>query len=65
MKYALISSNELRETGFRVAEVVEVPFEVYHTLFFVECLDDVVADQFWYDPSDKKIKPIESNVFEE
>lgn len=50
MKKALISSIEPRETGYRVAEVCSQTFEVASPLFWVDCADDVVADQFWYDP---------------
>ena len=59
MKTALISTVESRETGYRVAEVVAQgnEFEVNSALFWVECADDVVADEFWYDPSDELIKP--------
>ena len=58
MKEALISPNEPRETGYRVAQVVEQgqTFEVGAPLFWTSCADDVVADQFWYDPSDQLIK---------
>jgi hypothetical protein len=59
MKEALISPNEPRETGYRVAQVVDEgqTFEVGSPLFWTLCADDVVADQFWYDPTDKLIKP--------
>lgn len=53
---ALISPNEPRETGYRVAEVSETDFEVASPLFWVDCAEDIVADQFWYDPSDQTIK---------
>ena len=56
MKKALISPNEPRETGFRVAEVCEQPFDIALPLFWVDCADDVVTDQFWFDPSDQTIK---------
>lgn len=57
---ALISSIEPRETGFRVAQVESdhKTFPVADGLFWVTCANDVVADQFWYDPSDQEIKPI-------
>lgn len=55
---ALISPLELRETGFRVAEVCTQSFEVAQPLFWVDCADDVVADQFWFDPTDQTIKPV-------
>ncbi len=59
MKEALISPAEPRETGYRVAQVVDEgqTFEVGHPLFWTKCSNDVVADHFWYDPSDKLIKP--------
>ena len=57
-KQALISPNEPRETGYRVAQVEPdgQTFEVGAPLFWTPCADDVVADQFWYDPTDKLIK---------
>ena len=60
MKEALISTIEPRETGYRVAQVVAEgeTFPVSLELFWTPCADDVVADQFWYDPSDDQIKPI-------
>lgn len=59
MKEALISTIEPRETGYRVAQVVpeNETFPVAPALFWVPCADDVVADQFWYDPADQTIKP--------
>lgn len=57
---ALISSIEPRETGYRVAQVEpdENIFGVADVLFWVDCAEDVVADQFWFDPSDQTIKPV-------
>ena len=55
-KQALISPNEPRETGYRVAQVESQTFEVGQPLFWTPCADNVVADQFWYDPSDQLIK---------
>jgi hypothetical protein len=59
MKEALISTIEPRETGYRVAQVVPTgeTFPVASALFWTPCADNVVADQFWYDPSDQQIKP--------
>ena len=59
MKQALISPSESVETGYRIAEVVntEQTFEV-GGCFWTPCADDVLADQFWYDPSNELIKPI-------
>ena len=42
----------------RVAEVSDTPFEVAKPLFWVDCADDVVADQFYYNTNDKEIYPI-------
>jgi hypothetical protein len=63
-KQALISPNEPRETGYRVAQVEldGQTFEVGAPLFWTPCADDVVADQFWYDPSDQLIKPFPVEV---
>ena len=54
MRHALISPNETTYSydgsalGQRVAEVEVAPFEVAPPLFWAECSDDVVADQFYY-----------------
>jgi len=55
---ALISKVEPRETGFRVAQVEldNQIFGVAPDLFWVDCADNIVADQFWYDPLDETIK---------
>ena len=58
---ALISSIEPCKTGYRVAQVVanNAIFPVAEPdLFWVDCADDVVQDQFWYDPLDQQIKPV-------
>jgi hypothetical protein len=59
-KQALISTIEPRYTGFRVAQVVNSKadtFEVDDNLFWADCADDVVADQFWYNPDNQLIEP--------
>lgn len=58
MKKALIASNEIRETGYRVAQVElsENIFDVNDNLFWVDCPDDLEADQKWFDPSDNSFK---------
>ena len=58
MKNALISPSEPCEQGYRVAEVADSPFPVGEPLFWVDCADDVVADQFWYDPATQTILPV-------
>lgn len=54
---ALISTYEPRATGYRVAEVLEdnLIFDVSPDLFWIDCADDVVADQFYYDPETGEI----------
>lgn len=42
----------------RVAEVENQPFEVALPLFWTPCEDNVVADQFYYNTSDKEIYPV-------
>lgn len=57
---ALISTFEPRETGYRVAEVLEdnLIFDVAPDLFWTDCADDVVADEFFYNPETSQILPI-------
>lgn len=57
---ALISPLEPVEAGYRVAQVEpdNKTFPVADPLFWTPCADNVVADQFWYDPTDDQIKPI-------
>jgi hypothetical protein len=42
----------------RVAEVCDTEFEVAQPLFWVDCADDVLADQFYYDTAAQTINPI-------
>jgi hypothetical protein len=42
----------------RVAEVCDTEFEIAPPLFWADCADDVVADQFYYDTATSKILPI-------
>jgi hypothetical protein len=67
MKKALIAPNEPVQLpggkiGWRVAQVEndasKIPFEVAHPLFWVNCNDDVVADQFTYDAFTKAVTAI-------
>lgn len=64
MKKALISTIEPKETGYRVAQVVNQgqTFSVSNELFWVDCADDVVQDEFWYDPLDQTIKAVPPHV---
>jgi hypothetical protein len=64
MKKALISPNEPVQTGYRIAQVeaVESVFPVANPLFWTDCEDNVVADQFWFNPSDSTIVEIPQAV---
>lgn len=62
---ALISSIEPRNTGYRVAEVVDdgATFPIAETMFWVDFpsnLDPALVpqDQYWYDPTNQTIKLI-------
>ena len=56
MKDALISPNETVQTGYRVADTAESPFEVAPPLFWVECADEITTDVYWYDPTNGSFK---------
>jgi len=55
---ALISTVEHRESGYRVPEVKpdDKIFPVSKDMFWVDCSDDLMADQKWYDPVDQQFK---------
>jgi hypothetical protein len=42
----------------RVCEVQETEFDVSPPLFWIDCADDVVADQFYYDTTNQTINPV-------
>jgi hypothetical protein len=44
----------------RICEVTDTTFEVYPTLIWVDCEDDVVADQYYYDTEAQTINLIEN-----
>lgn len=52
---ALISTIEPRETGYRVAQVVadNATFPMSVDFFWADCPDYIVADAYWYNPSDQ------------
>lgn len=45
------------ENSCRIVEVENEPFEVALPLFWTPCADDVKADQWYYNTSDKEIYP--------
>lgn len=64
MKKAIISPLETRETGYRVAQVVNdgEQFEIGPPLFWQDCPDNIVADQFWFDPASSSFKILPSVI---
>lgn len=57
---ALISTIEPRETGYRVAQVEEDAniFPVAEPIFYWQaCPEDIVADQFWFNPVTEEFLP--------
>lgn len=64
MKKALISPDQKvfnpntgAELGERVAEVAQSDFPIAPPLFWVDCADDVIADLFYYNPTNGEILP--------
>lgn len=58
MKKALVVPVQPVGEGYRIAEVSDVVFEVAESLFWIDCDDSVVADQYYYDPLDTNIKEL-------
>jgi hypothetical protein len=57
MKYALISPQEPRSTGLRIAQVMDEVFPVCEPLYWVECPDDTLADHHTYDADAEEVVP--------
>ena len=49
---------EIYPDSARVAEVTTTEFEVALPLFWVDCADNVVADEFWYSMATQQISPV-------
>ena len=60
MKKALICPNEPVHNGYRIAQVepAESIFGVAEPLYWADCNDDVVADQWYFDTNDNTIKEV-------
>ena len=57
------NGNAILETypnSARICEVTDTPFEVNPSLIWVDCEDDVVADQYYYDTEAQTINPVEN-----
>lgn len=46
------------ENSARVAQVSDVDFPVAAPLFWIDCGNDVIADQFYYNTTTKEILPV-------
>lgn len=58
-KKALVSTTEIRYTGYRIAQVVNSQAETFTVsteMFWADCADNVVADEFWYNPDNQQIE---------
>lgn len=58
-----VDGNPIYQTyanSARVCEVTDTTFEVFSTLIWVDCDDDVVADQYWYNTQTQTISAIEN-----
>ena len=60
---ALISPNEPVETGYRVAQVAQLEFEVAPPLFWADCTDEITADVYWYNPETQTFIQKEMRTF--
>jgi hypothetical protein len=49
---------EIYPNSQRICEVVEQEFPVADNLIWIDCANDVVADQFYYDSATKTIKSV-------
>ena len=60
MKYAYISTQEPFSLGVRIVQVQDAKdglVDVDGLLFWVECADDITAENCYYDINDSQIKP--------
>lgn len=63
---ALIDSSDPRETGYRVAQVESnETFKADMPLFWVDCSDNIVADQYWYNPTTQQFVKFTQPVVEQ
>ena len=55
---ALVCPNEPVTNGYRIAQVEpdDKIFDVAEPLYWMDCNDDVVADQWYYDTNENMIK---------
>lgn len=67
MKKALISPIEKiyfnnGTVGSRVAQVTDAEFPVAAPLFWIDCVDECVADKWYYSDSDNKLYVIQKET---
>lgn len=51
---------EKYENSTRIAEVCDQQFEVAYPMFWIDCEDNIVADQYWYNIETSQILPVEN-----
>jgi len=62
--HALVSTQELRGYGYRVAQVTtdDKLFSVALGLFWYPCADSIDAEKYFYDPATAALVKIEENT---
>lgn len=58
-----LSVLEQYPNSARVAEVCDTEFEVAEPFFWVDCADNVIADQFYYDTQSLSIYPVVNDPY--
>ena len=49
--YALISPQEPIETGYRIAQIIDISHPVAEPLFWTLCSDTITSDKYFYNPT--------------
>jgi hypothetical protein len=53
-----IITNSDNTSGYRIAQINNIAFEVTQELFWVDCADNISASEFYYEPITKRFLPI-------
>lgn len=61
---ALICPNEPVQNGYRIAQVElsDKIFPVADPLYWIDCVDEVIADKWYFDTTENIIKQLPSNA---
>ena len=60
--YALISPQEPIETGYRIAQIIDISHPVAEPLFWTLCSDTITSDKYFYNPTTQLCELISNNV---